>query len=198
MKTDIYYFQAAYSGLEEKIWRVIEVSGRYKLHRLGYCVLATFETQACHLFSLTTQNQRFVIPSGDAPLPPDTLDMASLRLEELHMKLGDTIDLVYESDPVQTFHLKLLDTKPIRGNRGLLYPYVSAGAGRGIIEGLSAEDLGQLVSQIRRNGRTDSAVYYNDRPRPWDDRDFAVEADYKLLKKRILQIEERFQPYWED
>ena len=197
MKTDIYFFQAAYDGLEEKIWRVIEVSGRYMLNRLGYCVLATFETQACHLFSLTAQGRRFVIPSGDAPLPPDTQDMASLRLEELCLKLDDTIDLVYESDPVQTFHLKLLDTKPIRGGRGLLYPYVSAGSGRGIIEGLSTEELGELVRQIRRSGRTDRAVYYNDRPQPWDYRDFAVEPDYKLLKKKILQIDERYQPYWE-
>ena len=53
MATNVYTFHVAYQGLEDKIWRDIEVSSNYRLDQLGYAVLAAFDTLACHLFHFT-------------------------------------------------------------------------------------------------------------------------------------------------
>ena len=50
MTTKVYTFHITYEGLEEKIWRKVEVSSNYRLDQLGYMVLAAFDTLAYHLF----------------------------------------------------------------------------------------------------------------------------------------------------
>ena len=50
MATKVYTFHITYEGLEEKIWRKVEVSSNYRLNQLGYMVLAAFDTLAYHLF----------------------------------------------------------------------------------------------------------------------------------------------------
>ena len=42
MATNVYTFHVTYEGLEDKIWRDIEVSSNYRLAQLGYAVLAAF------------------------------------------------------------------------------------------------------------------------------------------------------------
>ena len=36
MATKVYTFHIVYEGLEEKIWRKVEVSSNYRLDQLGY------------------------------------------------------------------------------------------------------------------------------------------------------------------
>ena len=52
MSTQVYTFRITYNGCENKIWRTVEVSSNYDLARLGYMVLASFDTNAYHLFSI--------------------------------------------------------------------------------------------------------------------------------------------------
>ena len=52
MSKQVYTFRITYNGCENKIWRTVEVSSNYDLARLGYMVLAIFDTNAYHLFSI--------------------------------------------------------------------------------------------------------------------------------------------------
>ena len=56
MATQVYTFHITYEGLEDKIWRKVAVSSNYQLNKLGYVVLATFDTMAYHLFEITYNN----------------------------------------------------------------------------------------------------------------------------------------------
>ena len=195
MATKVYTFHITYEGLEEKIWRKVEVSSNYRLDQLGYMVLAAFDTLAYHLFEFYYDDGRFEIPNEDAPF--EQIDMADFKLHQLKLKLGDRIRMEYDFGTTQTFWLELVEIADMKRGWGRRYPYVLDGAGRGIIDDMSCEELSELVAQIDRNGNTDEPIYYQERMMPWDYRWFDLDCMNGLLKGEIELIEEGYAPFWE-
>ena len=195
MAAKVYTFHITYEGLEEKIWRKVEVSSNYRLDQLGYMVLATFDTLAYHLFEFYYDDDRFEIPNEDAPF--EQIDMADFKLHQLDLKLGDRIRMDYDFGTTQTFWLELIEIADMKRGWGRRYPYVLDGAGRGIIDDMSCEELSELVAQIDRNGKTDEPIYYQERMMPWDYRWFDLDCMNSLLKGEIELIEEGYAPFWQ-
>lgn len=195
MATKVYTFHITYEGLEEKIWRKVEVSSNYRLDQLGYMVLAAFDTLAYHLFEFYYDDDRFEIPNEDAPF--EQIDMADFKLHQLKLKLGDRIRMEYDFGTTQTFWLELVEIADMKSGWGRRYPYVLDGAGRGIIDDMSCEELSELVAQIDRNGKTDEPIYYQERMMPWDYRWFNLDCMNSLLKGEIELIEEGYAPFWQ-
>ena len=195
MATKVYTFHITYEGLEEKIWRKVEVSSNYRLDQLGYMVLAAFDTLAYHLFEFYYDDGRFEIPNEDAPF--EQIDMADFKLHQLKLKLGDRIRMDYDFGTMQTFWLEQIEIADMKRGWGRRYPYVLDGAGRGIIDDMSCEELSELVAQIDRNGNTDEPIYYQERMMPWDYRWFDLDCMNSLLKGEIELIEEGYAPFWQ-
>lgn len=195
MAAKVYTFHITYEGLEERIWRKVEVSSNYRLDQLGYMVLAAFDTMAYHLFEFYYDDDRFEIPNEDAPF--EQIDMANFKLHQLDLKLGDRIRMDYDFGTTQTFWLKLIEIADMKRGWGRRYPYVLDGAGRGIIDDMSCEELRELVAQIDCNGKTDEPLYYQERMMPWDYRWFDLDCMNSLLKGEIELIEEGYAPFWQ-
>jgi len=195
MAAKVYTFHITYEGLEERIWRKVEVSSNYRLDQLGYMVLAAFDTLAYHLFEFYYDDDRFEIPNEDASF--EQIDMADFKLHQLKLKLGDRIRMEYDFGTTQTFWLELVEIADMKRGWGRRYPYVLDGAGRGIIDDMSCEELSELVAQIDRNGKTDEPIYYQERMMPWDYRWFDLDCMNGLLKGEIELIEEGYAPFWE-
>ncbi len=195
MAAKVYTFHITYEGLEQKIWRKAEVSSNYRLDQLGYLVLAAFDTMAYHLFEFYYDDGRFEIPNEDIPF--EQIDMADFKLHQLGLKLGDRIRMDYDFGTTQTFWLELVDIADMERGRSRRYPYVLDGAGRGMIDDMSCEELTELVAQIDRNGMTDEPIYYQERIMPWDYRWFDLDCMNSLLKGEIEMIEEGYAPFWQ-
>ena len=195
MATKVYTFHITYEGLEERIWRKVEVSSNYRLDQLGYMVLAAFDTMAYHLFEFYYDDERFEIPNEDAPF--EQIDMADFKLHQLKLKLGDRIRMEYDFGTTQTFWLELVEIADMKRGWGRRYPYVLDGTGRGIIDDMSCEELSELVAQIDRNGKTDEPIYYQERRMSWDYRWFDLDCMNSLLKGEIELIEEGYAPFWQ-
>lgn len=52
MAVQVYTFKITYLGVENRLWRTAQVSSYYDLARLGFMVLSTINTLACHLFRM--------------------------------------------------------------------------------------------------------------------------------------------------
>ena len=195
MATKVYTFHITYEGLEEKIWRKVEVSSNYRLDQLGYMVLAAFDTLAYHLFEFYYDDDRFEIPNEDAPF--EQIDMANFKLHQLDLKLDDRIRMDYDFGTTQTFWLELIEIADMKRGWGRRYPYILDGAGRGIIDDMSCEELSERVAQIDRTGKTDEPIYYQERRMPWDYRWFDLDCMNSLLKGEIELIEEGYAPFWQ-
>ena len=195
MATKVYTFHITYEGMEEKIWRKVEVSSNYRLDQLGYMVLAAFDTLAYHLFEFYYDDDRFEIPNEDAPF--EQIDMANFKLHQLDLKLDDRIRMDYDFGTTQTFWLELIEIADMKRGWGRRYPYILDGAGRGIIDDMSCEELSERVAQIDRTGKTDEPIYYQERRMPWDYRWFDLDCMNSLLKGEIELIEEGYVPFWQ-
>ena len=195
MATKVYTFHITYEGMEEKIWRKVEVSSNYRLDQLGYMVLAAFDTLAYHLFEFYYDDDRFEIPNEDAPF--EQIDMANFKLHQLDLKLDDRIRMDYDFGTTQTFWLELIEIADMKRGWGRRYPYILDGAGRGIIDDMSCEELSERVAQIDRTGKTDEPMYYQERRMPWDYRWFDLDCMNSLLKGEIELIEEGYASFWQ-
>ena len=195
MAAKVYTFLITYEGLEDRIWRKVEVSSNYRLDQLGYMVLAAFDTMAYHLFEFFYDDGRFEIPNEDAPF--EQIDMADFKLHQLELNEGDRIRMDYDFGTTQTFWLELTAIADMKHGWGRRYPYVLDGAGQGIIDDMSCEELTELIAQIDRTGKTDEPIYYQERMMPWDYRWFDLDCMNGLLKGEIEMIEEGYAPFWE-
>lgn len=196
MATKVYTFHIAYEGLEEKIWRNIAVSSNYRLDQLGYAVLAAFDTMAYHLFEFYYKDGRFEIPNDDAD--EEQIDMAVFKLHQLELKIGDRIRMDYDFGTTQTFWIELINIEDMGRGQGRRYPYVAEGAGCGIIDDMSSDELQELIEQIDKDGKTEEPIYYNNRMMPWDYRWFDLDNINALFKGEIEIIEDGYAPFWFD
>lgn len=196
MAAKVYTFHISYEGLEEKIWRNIAVSSNYRLDQLGYAVLAAFDTMAYHLFEFSYKDGRFEIPNEDAD--EEQIDMAVFKLHQLKLKIGDRIRMDYDFGTTQTFWIELIAVEDMERGQGRRYPYIVEGAGCGIIDDMSSDELQELIEQIDKTGKTEEPIYYNNRMAPWDYRWFDLDNVNALFKGEIDLIEDGYSPFWFD
>ncbi len=196
MSTEVYTFHVAYEGLENKIWRDIEVSSNYHLDRLGYAVLATFDTMAYHLFEFDIAGEQYQIPHEE--FTDDDFDMGEFRLHQFHFKIGDIFTMNYDFGTTQTFRFTVKAIRPLEKGKGKAYPKIVAGEGTGILDDVYVDELAELIAQIEENGKTDEEIYYKDRPFPWDFRPYDMKLDNRLLKGTIDLIEGGYVPFWDE
>ena len=196
MAAKVYTFHIVYKGLEEKIWRNIAVSSNYRLDQLGYAVLAAFDTMAYHLFEFHYKDGRFEIPSDDAD--EEQIDMAVFKLHQLELKIGDRLRMDYDFGTTQTFWIELIGVKDMERGQGRRYPYITEGAGCGIIDDMHVDELQELIEQIDKTGKTIEPIYYNNRMMPWDYRWFDLDNINALFKAEIEMIEAGYAPFWFD
>ncbi len=197
MTTNIYKLHIEYEGLEKKIWRDMEVSSNYFLNRLGYAVLATFDTMAYHLFDFTINGKKYILPSEEFDEEND-FDMAWFKLYQFKFNVGDRFTMDYDYGTTQTFIFTVTEIRPLEKGGGRAYPKIIAGEGCGIIDDMASDELAELISQIEKNGKTDEEWYYQDRPFPWDFRPYDIKTDNALLKGEIDRIEDGYYPFWEE
>lgn len=194
MATKVYTFHITYEGLEDKIWRKVAVSSNYRLDQLGYTVLAAFDTMAYHLFEFYYDDERFEIPNEDAET--EQIDMAAFKLHQMDLKIGDRIRMDYDFGTPQTFRIELIGVEDMERGQGRRYPYIVEGAGCGIIDDISSDELQELIAQIDKTGKTQEPIYYNNRVMPWDYRWFDLDNINALFKGEIELIEDGYAPFW--
>lgn len=193
-------FHVAYEGLEDQLWRDIEVSSKYRLDQLGYVILTTFDTMAYHLFEIQLRGEVYALPDEDRPAVFN--DLADHTLGELNLSVGETMELVYDFGTEQHFLITLTDVRDMKRGEGTHYPWIAAMQGRGIIDDVSSEELAVLVQQIQKNGKTDEPIYYMrdglGTSTPWDINRFDLKSENALLKGYLERTVRSYAPFWDE
>ena len=108
MKTQIYSFKITYEGCAKKIWRTAEVSSNYDLAKLGYLILATFDTLAYHLFEISYNGQTYSLDSDDMGIGRNVSLLADTKLSSLNLTKGSQMKMIYDFGCNQEFDIKLI------------------------------------------------------------------------------------------
>lgn len=91
--TKVLTFRVGIEGLENKIWRKIEITDRRTVADLAYTILATFDSLAYHLYKITYKNKRYdsMIDSENYLGKEELVDAKITKLQSLNLKTNDKL-----------------------------------------------------------------------------------------------------------
>lgn len=175
MKAQVYRFKMEYVGFEDKINRVVDISSNSSMAKLGYALLAAFDTFAYHLFFMKYKGQRYEIrfEGDDFYLP--AINPIEVKLKELNLQPGDKIEMIYDYGCDQKFMITFEGSSEMEKGSSCLYPKIVSGAGRGILDDVSPYEFGEIIYAIDRNEELDDE-YLSVLEDDWDYRDFDVDT----------------------
>ena len=204
MAVQIYTFKITYADCDNKIWRIAAVSSNYTLAKLGYMILASFDTMAYHLFEMKFKGTTYFLTGEDFEDLPnydnERYDLFGVhKIGTLGLNVGDTIQMTYDLGCCQVFNIELLEINDMLRGHGTAYPKILDGAGRGIVDDMPAFELLEAIRKTDENGH--SEIYYSsscsDNAPEWDYRNYRVDWDNALLKGIIDCIRDGYENYEE-
>lgn len=194
---DVYKFKVNICELENIIWRDIEITSVSSVAKLGYAVLAAFESQASHLFNIMFKEKRFEILFEDNDFDDDlAIDPIRTKLSALKLNVGDKLSMSYDYGAGWEFKIELLSVIEMKRGTGTHYPYVTDGKGKGIIEDISPYELAEIIEITDKNGDLPHLVdRHSGKDTEWDYRDFNLEYCNMFFKDHIWRIQCAYEEY---
>ena len=194
METQIYSLKITYEGCAKKIWRTAEVSSNYDLAKLGYLILAAFDTLAYHLFEINYNGQTYSLDSDDMGIGRNVSLLADTKLSSLNLTKGSQMKMIYDFGCNQEFDIKLISVSDMASGSSTLYPRIVDGAGKGIIDDMPAFELLKMIKKIDKTGESKFTYLspYNTED-PWDYRDFNLNLCNIGLKTAVKNIKAGFE-----
>ena len=191
----IFTFQVGIEGLEDKIWRKIEITDRRTVADLAYTILATFDSLAYHLYDIKHGNDRY-----DCMIDPLDLreynfkDAVRTKLSDVDFEKNNKMIMEYDFGSTITFIITFLESRNIEKYNGNHYPYIVDGAGRGMIDDMCDFELKEVVEDIDKKGYSDHFFTPGyERKIKYDYRYFNIKNNNALLKGEILDIKNGYE-----
>ncbi len=191
----IFTFQVGIEGLEDKIWRKIEITDRRTVADLAYTILATFDSLAYHLYDIKHGNDRY-----DCMIEPLELedchfkDAVRTKLCDVDFDNNNKMIMEYDFGSPTTFIITYLESRNMEKYNGNHYPYIIDGAGRGMLDDMCDFELKEVVEDIDKKGYSEH--YFTpgyERKIKYDYRYFNIKNNNALLKGEILDIKNGYE-----
>lgn len=189
-------FKVGIEGLEDKIWRKIEITDRRTVADLAYTILATFDSLAYHLYNITYNDKVydcFVCIEDDYSDIPK-VNATITKLSDIGLKENDTMEMEYDYGSTTTFKITYLGCTDLERGNGSHYPYVIDGAGRGMLDDMCDFELKEIVEDTDKKGYSEH--YFTpgyERTIKYDYRNFNIKNNNALLKGLVLEIKNGYE-----
>ena len=189
-------FKVEIEGLEDKIWRKIEITDRRTVADLAYTILATFDSLAYHLYNITYDNK---IYDCWVCIEDDYSDISKVnatitKLKDLELKENDTMEMEYDYGSTTNFKITYLGCTDLERGNGSHYPYVVDGEGRGMLDDICDFELKEIVEYTDKKGYSEH--YFTpgyERTIKYDYRNFNIKSNNALLKGLVLEIKNGYE-----
>lgn len=194
---DVYKFKVRLCELENIIWRDIEITSVSSVAKLGYAVLAAFESTASHLFNIRFDGKRYEIVFEEDDFDDEpAIDPIRTKLSNLKLRVGDKLSVEYDYGAGWEFEMELLSIVEMKRGAGTHYPYVTDGKGKGIIEDTSPYELAEIVEKTDKDGTLPQIIdMYSGKEVSWDYRKFDLEYCNVFFKDNVWKIQNAYEEY---
>lgn len=189
-------FKVGIEGLEDKIWRKIEITDRRTVADLAYTILATFDSLAYHLYNIIYDNKIYdcwvCIEDDYSDIPK--VNATITKLKDLELKENDTMEMEYDYGSTTTFKITYLGSTDLERGNGSHYPYVIDGAGRCMLDDMCDFELKEIVEDTDKKGYSEH--YFTpgyERTIKYDYRQFNIKNNNALLKGLVLEIKNGYE-----
>lgn len=150
-------FKVGIEGLEDKIWREIEITDRRTVADLAYTILATFDSLAYHLYNIKYKDYTFDC-FGCTEIDENAIDATTTKLSVLGLETNDELEMEYDYGSTTTFKITYIGERNMSEFEGYLYPNIVDGAGRGMLDDMCDFELKEIVEDTDRKGYSDYYV----------------------------------------
>ena len=194
---DVYKFKVRLCELENVMWRDIEITSVSSVAKLGYAVLAAFESTASHLFNIRFDGKRYeiVFDEDDFENEP-AIDPIKTKLSTLKLKVGNKLSMEYDYGAGWEFKIELLSITEMKRGAGTHYPYVTDGKGKGIIEDTSPYELAEMIEKTDKDGSLPQIMdMYSGKEVSWNYRNFELEYCNMFFKDNVWKIQNAYEEY---
>lgn len=194
---DVYKFKVRLCKLENVMWRDIEITSVSSVAKLGYAVLAAFESTASHLFNIRFDGKRYEIVFEEDDFEDEpAIDPIRTKLSTLKLRVGDKLSMEYDYGAGWEFEIELLSITEMKRGAGTHYPYVTDGKGKGIIEDTSPYELAEIVENTDKDGTLPQIMdMYSGKDVSWDYRKFDLEYCNVFFKDNVWKIQNAYEEY---
>jgi len=194
---DVYKFKVRLCELENVIWRDIEITSVSSVAKLGYAVLAAFESTASHLFNIRFNGNRYEIVFEDDDFYDEpAIDPIKTKLSALKLCVGDKLSMKYDYGAGWKFEIELLSVAQMKRGAGTHYPYVTDGEGKGIIEDISPYELAEIVEKTDSDGILPKITdMYSGKEIVWDFKDFNLKYCNMIFKDNVWSTQNAYEEY---
>lgn len=192
---DVYKFKVSLCELENIIWREIEITSVSSVAKLGYAVLAAFESTASHLFNIRFDGKRYeiVFEEDDFDNEP-AINPIKTKLSNLKLSVRDKLSMEYDYGAGWEIEIELLSITEMKRGAGTHYPYVTDG--KGIIEDTSPYELAEMIEKTDKDGTLPQIRdMYSDKEVSWDYRKFDLEYCNVFFKDNVWKIQNAYEEY---
>ena len=194
---DVYKFKVRLCELENVMWRDIEITSVSSVAKLGYAVLAAFESTASHLFNIRFDGKRYeiIFDEDDFENEP-AIDPIKTKLSTLKLKVGNKLSMEYDYGAGWEFKIELLSITEMKRGAGTHYPYVTDGKGKGIIEDTSPYELAEMIEKTDKDGSLPQIMdMYSGKEVSWNYRNFELEYCNMFFKDNVWKIQNAYEEY---
>lgn len=194
---DVYKFKVKLCELENVIWRDIEITSVSSVAKLGYAVLAAFESTASHLFNIRFDGKRYEIVFEEDDFDDEpAIDPIKTKLSTLKLSVGDKLSMEYDYGAGWEFEIELLSITEMKRGAGTHYPYVTDGKGKGIIEDTSPYELAEMSTKTDKDGTLPQIMdMYSGKEVSWDYRKFDLEYCNVFFKDNVWKIQNAYEEF---
>ena len=190
--TKVLTFKVEIDGLENKIWRKIEITDRRTVADLAYSILASFNSLAYHLYSINYKEKIYdcwvCIEDDHSEIPP--INAVITKLSSLGLKENDHMEMEYDTGSTTMFKITYLDSRPFEKGNGMHYPYIIDGKGSGMIDDITSDELKKVVDDIDKKGKSNYYALEMDgrRSKIYDYRNFDLSKNNLQVRRYFYKI----------
>lgn len=194
--TKVLIFQVKVELLEDKIWRTIEITDRSTVADLAYTIIVTFQALGDHLYEIRHNGKIYdsFIAIEDYHGKEKLINATKTQLNNLNLKTNDKLIMNYDTGSTITFNLTYLGSKSFEKGSGMHYPYITDGAGLGIINDYTNFELKEMVDDIDRKGKSNyQYLSMFSTPKDYDYRNFDLKKNNLHLKRFYRKIKRGYE-----
>jgi len=191
--TNVLEFHIELVGFEDKFWRDMQISDNTTVAKLGYIVLASYHAAASHLFNIKFRDNRYELliepDDFEGPLGP-AINPMKVKLKDFDLQAGDTFTMEYDYGAGWEWTIEYRSSAPMRKGTGKHFPWITAAAGRGIVEDVGPGEFASMIEYIDRTNETIPVPSHRDFDHTinWDYRWCDMDCQNGLLKYDIEEI----------
>ena len=182
-------FKVGVENLEDKIYRIIDISDEMTLADLAYTILASFDSLAYHLYNIKHNSDIYDCAVIQDETTYELHDATKTLLKDIDFSNPKMI-MEYDFGSTNTFIITYLN----KSEESIKEPSIKEGKGTGIIDDISSYDLLEVVENIDKDNNYE--YYYTagyEKEEPYDYKIYDINEDNKTLISKFKKIKSGYE-----